>query len=200
MSLPEQINNWDIILASQSPRRRQLLEGMGLIFRVQPFDVDETIPFGVSPVQASEMLAEQKALAFPADEITPRTLLIAADTLVVLNDLILGKPESSGEAVRMLQLLSGHTHEVITGVCLRSLQRIRTFHALSRVTFRQLSEEDIQYYVEHYTPYDKAGAYGIQEWIGYVGVERIEGSYFNVMGLPTQTLWTELQAFIAGQA
>lgn len=199
MSLPEQINSWDIILASQSPRRRQLLEGMGLIFRVRPFDVDETIPYGVPPGQASELLAEHKALAFPAVEITPRTLLIAADTLVVLNDLVLGKPENAGEAEQMLQQLSGRTHEVITGVCLRSLQKIRTFHALSRVSFRQLSEEDIRYYVEHYKPYDKAGAYGIQEWIGYVGVERIEGSYFNVMGLPTQTLWTELQAFIAGQ-
>ncbi|HRY98631.1 MAG TPA: Maf family nucleotide pyrophosphatase [Bacteroidales bacterium] len=192
MNTIEKLNTCDIILGSGSPRRLQLLEGMGLRFRIMAFDVDETLPAGLAPALAAEALAQHKAQAFPQEEMLPHTLLITADTLVVLGEQVLGKPTDRQDAIAMLSHLSGHTHEVITGVCLRTLTRVHTFHALSRVTFRALAQEEIVHYVDHYRPFDKAGAYGIQEWIGYVGVERMEGSYYNVMGLPTQRLWEEL--------
>lgn len=189
----EKLAAYDIILASQSPRRQQLLEGLGLKFRVVTFPFEEIIPDNLPPHQAAEFLAMQKADACPGEELRNNSLLITADTIVVKNGIILGKPSGREEALAMLRSLSNCTHEVITGVCLRTGSRSSCFHSLSRVSFKAIPEEELVYYVDRYHPFDKAGAYGIQEWIGYTAVERIEGSYYNVMGLPTFRLWEELR-------
>jgi septum formation protein len=140
-------------------------------------------------------LSEKKARAFSNKEISENTLVIAADTIVAVNDLILGKPENNEDARKMLQQLSGRDHEVITGVTIRTYYKLKTFSVGTRVYFKELSDEEITYYIQNFKPFDKAGAYGIQEWIGHVAIERIEGSYFNVMGLPTHRLYEELISF-----
>ncbi len=182
-----------IILASGSPRRRELLAGLGYDFEVRLIDgIDETYPDNLSGKEIAAHISCSKAEAYRStmgnDE-----LIITADTIVYLDGTVLGKPKDEAEARTMLRNLSGKTHQVITGVTLLSQQHTRTFASVSNVTFANLSDDEIDHYVTHYHPLDKAGAYGIQEWIGFVGVERIEGSYFNVMGLPVQRLYKEMK-------
>jgi septum formation protein len=188
----EKLNKYDIILASKSPRRQQLLTEIGLIFRtVNHLEMEEVYPAALHGEEIPVYLARAKA-TFYESLIDHNTLLITADTIVWLENEIIGKPAGTEDAVAMLMKLSGNMHEVFTGVCIKTATQEKLFHASSRVFFRNISEEEIRYYVNAYKPFDKAGAYGVQEWIGYVGVERIEGSFFNVMGLPVQKLYCEL--------
>lgn len=183
---------YDIVLASASPRRQELLRGLGIDFTVKILpDLDETYPAELQGEAVPVYIARRKAAAYQAD-ITPHQLIITADTVVCLNGEILGKPSDEEEAKQMLAKLSGKTHQVITGVCLTAARWQKSFSAVSDVTFTTLSHEEIAYYVEQYKPLDKAGAYGVQEWIGYVAVENILGSFYNVMGLPIQRLYKEL--------
>jgi len=199
MTTPEtlrKLNSHDIILASKSPRRQHLLTELGISFRViNHVDMDEVYPAVLVAEEIPVFLACAKADCYNT-LIEKNTLLIAADTIVWLDGKVIGKPEGRDDAVAMLSRLSGQMHEVFTGVCLRSFTTERVFHSVSRVFFRPLAQEEIIYYVDTHRPFDKAGAYGVQEWIGYIGVERIEGSYFNVMGLPVQQLYYELLKMI----
>ena len=190
------LNDFDIILASQSPRRQQLLKDMGINYRVILKDVEEIYPEGLAVSEIPVYLAKLKAAAFAEEELNDNSIIITADTIVCIDDTVLGKPIDTKHAFEILRFISGKKHQVITGVCLRSKTKIKTFAAFSDVYFRELSDEEINYYINNYHPLDKAGAYGVQEWIGFVGIERIEGSYFNVMGLPTQKLYLELNKFI----
>lgn len=189
------LTDYRIILASNSPRRKELLSGIGVKyeFRMLP-DIDESYPETVSADEVAGYLAEKKASAY-LPELNNDELLITADTVVLLDSIVIGKPSDEADAIRMLQLLSGKTHKVITGVCLTSKKKQVVFSDTAYVTFGELSREEISYYVSNYKPYDKAGAYGVQEWIGYVAVEKIEGSYFNVMGLPIFKVYKELKQF-----
>jgi len=184
-----------IILASRSPRRRYLLKQLGLEFTEISGEVDETIPAGMTPDEIARHLAEKKAGHFEALINDSNHVIITADTLVLVDGRVIGKPDGYEEAYRMLRLLSGKKHQVVTGVTICSQQKRLTFTDWSDVYFKELSEEEIHYYLEHYQPYDKAGAYGVQEWIGYIAITRIDGSYFNVMGLPLQKLYEELRKF-----
>ena len=186
------LNNYNIILASQSPRRQELLGGLNIPFEIQEIDVEESYPSQLVGVDIPMYLAEKKADAF-ADKMENNTLLITADTIVWHEGCVFGKPSGKEDATRMLKALSGKTHQVITGVCICTMLRRKTFHVISEVRFSRLTDEEIEYYLQNFMPYDKAGAYGVQEWIGYIGVEYIEGSYFNVMGLPIQRLYSELK-------
>lgn len=191
----EKLKKYHVILASASPRRKQLLEAMGIEFDVRPKTVDEQFLESLTPDAVAEYLSRKKADAF-LDEINETMLLITADTVVSLDGRILGKPSGSVEAVAILQQLSGKIHKVITGVTLKSITKQTTFSVSTDVTFKVLSPWEIDYYINTYKPFDKAGAYGIQEWIGHVAIERIDGSYFNVMGLPTHRLYEELLRFV----
>lgn len=185
---------YQFILASKSPRRQFLLKDLGLNFEVHTKEVDESFSPDLKAEQIPLYLAEKKAMAFDA-ELKENTIVITADTIVWVNGQVLNKPEDYADAVRMLQLLSGKMHEVYTGVCLRSKNKMKTFYSLTKVYFKNLSLEEIEHYVTNYKPYDKAGAYGAQEFIGYIAIEKIEGSYFNVMGLPLRELYEELLIF-----
>lgn len=186
--------NVKIVLASNSPRRKELLGALELEFEVRTMDgIDETYPQGLTMTGIPEHISSQKAAAYALGE---NELLIAADTIVYLDGEVLGKPSDAKEACSMLVKLSGQTHQVITGVTLRTLDRTHTFSSVTEVSFADLTKEQIEYYVKNYAPFDKAGAYGIQEWIGCVGVTSINGSYYNVMGLPVQRLNQELNAFL----
>jgi septum formation protein len=188
----ENLKKYRIILASNSPRRKELLAGLDLPYEVKVLpDIDEDYPEELKGKEISEYLSRKKADAY-SSLIDDKTLVITADTIVWLNGKVYGKPASKKDAAGMLHNLSGKTHEVITGVCLTTKRQQRIFSVFSEVTFTTLSNEEIDYYVEKYAPLDKAGAYGVQEWIGYIGVENIKGSYFNVMGLPVQRLYREL--------
>jgi len=183
-----------IILASNSPRRKELLGGLGYEFEVRVIDgIDESYPDGLTMEEIPRYIAAAKASTYTvgADE-----LLLTADTVVVLDEEVLGKPADAADAARMLHALSGRTHHVITGVCLKTQDDERRFSVSTEVTFKALTDEEIDHYISHYHPYDKAGAYGIQEWIGYIGVTGIRGSYFNVMGLPVQRIYQELQGML----
>lgn len=183
-----------LILSSNSPRRKQLLAGLGLPFEVRVLpDIDESYPSDLPVEDIPVFIAREKAQAYQS-LIKPDELVITADTVVVLDDHILGKPANAEEAIAMLRDLSGQTHRVITGVCITGETVQRSFAVVSYVTFKKLEEKEIAYYVEHYKPFDKAGAYGIQEWIGYIGVTGLQGSYFNVMGLPVQRIYEELKS------
>jgi len=189
------LTNYRIILASNSPRRKELLSGIDVDYEVHTLsDIDESYPDDLSKEEVAEFLSRQKANAY-LESLEENALLITADTLVVLHGKILGKPLNKEDAKNMLHELSGQTHLVITGVCLTSKQKQVSFSDKTYVTFGDLTDQEIEYYVEKYNPLDKAGAYGVQEWIGYVGVEKIEGSYFNVMGLPIFKLYRELKQF-----
>ncbi len=183
-----------IILASASPRRQELLKQMEVPFTVKLKEVEEICPSDLKGEEVTEYLASLKADAF-SDELQPDELLITADTIVWHNDKVLGKPKTQDDAVRILRRLSGDTHQVITSVCLKSTSKKIVFSEVTQVTFKHLSEDEISFYVDNYRPFDKAGSYGIQEWIGHIGILKIEGSYFNVMGLPTQQLYQHLKAF-----
>jgi len=179
-----------IILASKSPRRQELLRQMDMDFRIVLKEVDESYPDGLSPAEIAVYIAEKKALAF--DEEADDEIVLTADTIVEINGLILGKPDDAAHAIEMLKLLSGNVHRVITGVCLMYKGHINKFHDVSEVFFRKLTDEEITTYVNKYQPFDKAGSYGIQEWVGITGIERINGSYTNVVGLPTEKLYQQL--------
>jgi septum formation protein len=191
----ENLKNRRIILASNSPRRRYLLKQLGLEFTEVGAEVDETFPEGLTPDQAAIYVAEKKADHFGHLLEDPENILITADTLVLINSTILGKPDGKAGAVKMLETLSGNMHQVVTGICIRNGVKNHSFTSWTDVYFKNLSRGEIEYYLERYQPYDKAGAYGIQEWIGYIGITRIDGSYFNVMGLPVQRLYEELCRF-----
>ena len=184
-----------IILASNSPRRRELLGGLGIDFTVKVIGgIDESWPSGLKGEEIPLFISREKAAPYKAT-IAPDELVITADTIVYVDGEVLGKPHDEADARRMLHLISGRWHEVITGVTLMTSQRERSFAVTTRVKFCNLSDSETDYYIKNYAPMDKAGAYGIQEWIGYVGVEAIEGSYFNVVGLPVQRLYRELINF-----
>jgi len=191
----ENLKDRHIILASHSPRRRFLLKQLGLEFTEISAEVDESFPEGLTPDEIAIFLAEKKADHFEELLEDPKNILITADTLVLINGLILGKPEGEEGARKMLKTISGSMHQVVTGICLRSSDKSRSFTSWTDVYFKDLSDDEINYYLENFKPYDKAGAYGIQEWIGYIGITRIEGSYFNVMGMPVQRLYEELRRF-----
>lgn len=186
------LNNYNIVLASQSPRRQELLNGLNIPFEVHAIDIDESYPSQLVGVDIPMFLAEKKADAY-IGKMDENTLLITADTIVWHEGCVFGKPKDKEDATNMLKSLSGKTHQVITGVCISTLLKRKTFHVISEVRFSRLTPEEIEYYLQNFQPYDKAGAYGVQEWIGYIGVEYIEGSYFNVMGLPVQRLYSELK-------
>jgi len=188
----DHLKNYHIILASQSPRRQELLHGLNIPFEVKVIEVEETYPKGLVGVDIPMYLSEKKANAFNGlmDE---TTMLITADTIVWHEGKVFGKPTDRKNATAMLKALSGKTHQVITGVCISTLQKRKVFSVISEVRFASLNSSEIEYYLDNYQPYDKAGSYGVQEWIGFVGVEFIEGSYFNVMGLPIQRLYNELK-------
>lgn len=189
----DNLKEYHIILASNSPRRRELLAGLGLDFEVRTLPgIDESYPDSLEGSHIPLYIARKKAEAY-RPLLHEDELIITADTIVWLDRHVLGKPRDEAEAVQMLRDMSGRTHEVYTGVCLTTSARQRSFTVGTQVRFARLSEEEIHYYVSHFHPLDKAGAYGVQEWIGYVGVEYIEGSYYNVMGLPMQRLYQELK-------
>lgn len=189
----ENLKKYKVVLASNSPRRQELLGGLGIDYEVKTMpDIDESYPEGLSAEVIPVHIARNKANVYrsvmKSDE-----LIITADTIVWLNGVVMGKPKDELDACNMLRKLSGKTHQVVTGVCLTTTDKQTSFSTVTDVTFAELTEEEIQYYVSNYRPMDKAGAYGIQEWIGYIGVRAISGSYFNVVGLPIQRLYTELK-------
>lgn len=198
------MKKYHIILASNSPRRKELLAGLDLPFEVKVIKgIDESYPASLDAYDTAQYISAKKAAAYK-ELLTEDTLVLTADTVVIAptadeqNDqegkgIILGKPKDAKEAHDMLRMLSGKTHHVVTGVCLTTLKQQRQFSVVTEVTFKELSDAEIDYYIEHYQPFDKAGAYGIQEWIGYVGCTGLKGSYFNVMGLPVQRIYEEIQ-------
>lgn len=186
------IKNYKLILASASPRRQQLMKDAGLTFEVRLKKIVEDYPKDLPLEKVPEYLSKVKAEAF-REELQPDEVLVTADTVVCIHGKILGKPANRVEAIGMLQELSGNRHLVVTGVSVTTKTKQISFSALTNVFFKELSDEEIEYYVDLYKPFDKAGAYGIQEWIGYIGIERIEGSFYNVMGLPVQKLYETLR-------
>ena len=189
----ENIQHYKIVLASNSPRRRELLSGLNLEYTVRVLpDIDESYPDTLKGEEIPMYISREKAEAY-RNSMAEDELIITADTVVCINEKVLGKPRTQEEAKEMLRELSGKTHQVITGVCLMTCGLQRTFSATTQVAFDVLTEDEIEFYVEKFRPLDKAGAYGVQEWIGFVGVSRLEGSYFNVMGLPVQRLYQELK-------
>jgi septum formation protein len=189
------MTNHKIILASNSSRRKELLKGLDIDFEVRVIpDIDESYPEATPPVEIPCFIARKKAEAYRLS-ISPGELIITADTVVVLDHQIIEKPADKEGAIRMIKRLSGRKHQVITAVVLMTIDKRREFSVTSTVDFTQLTDDEIVYYVDKYKPFDKAGAYGIQEWIGYIGVRGIEGSFYNVMGLPVQRLYRELNKF-----
>lgn len=179
-----------IILASNSPRRNELLGGLGVDFEVKVMKgVDEAYPDTLPAKDVAEYISREKASVY---DVADDELVITADTVVIVGDDILGKPKDADDAHRMLREISGRTHQVVTGVCLTTAKEQRSFSVVTDVTFKQLSDEEIDFYIRNHRPYDKAGAYGIQEWIGYIGVTGLNGSYYNVMGFPVQRVYEEL--------
>ncbi len=188
----DNLKKFNIVLASNSPRRKELMSGLGVDYVVKTLpDVDESYPDTLQGEEIPAYISREKAEAYQS-MIEPDELLITADTIVWMNGEVLGKPKDREDAIRMLRKLSGASHQVITGVCLTTKGWQNSFTVTTDVTFAVLSEEEIVYYVDKYSPMDKAGAYGVQEWIGFIGVESISGSYYNVMGLPVQKLYREL--------
>lgn len=196
MLLHEKLQPYRLLLASQSPRRRELIAGSGIPFTLtEKYACEEHYPATLAAEEVPAYLSRLKSEAYPTP-LQPNDILLTADTVVILDGEVLGKPKDREDALRMVTRLAGNRHTVVTGVTLRTSNRIETFSAESDVWFRALSAEEIAYYVDTYRPFDKAGSYGIQEWIGYVGIERIDGSFYNVMGLPIQRLYVELEKFI----
>ncbi|NQT76157.1 MAG: septum formation protein Maf [Bacteroidetes bacterium] len=189
------LSTYQIILASGSPRRQKLLKELGVDFKVVLRPVPEDHPSGMRMEEIALFLSERKAAAFEKEFFRENTMLITADTIVCLGDEVLGKPDGREDAIETLLKLSGKKHRVITGVSIKTLKKNVKFSVSTDVYFKELGKEELIYYVDHYEPYDKAGAYGIQEWIGYVGIEKIEGSFYNVMGLPVLKLYEELLKF-----
>ena len=191
----ENLKKYKIVLASNSPRRKELLGGLGIPFEVRTKQgIDESYPEGLNGEQIALHISKKKAEAYKND-MTENELIITADTIVYVDGEVLGKPKDKDDARRMFKLMSGKEHQVITGVCVVTKEKTVQFASVTDVTFTQLDDEEIDFYINNYKPYDKAGAYGIQEWIGYVGITGIRGSYFNVVGLPVQRLYTALKQF-----
>lgn len=187
------LSRYDVILASNSPRRKELLSGLDITYTIKTLpDVDESYPAELQGQDIATYISRKKADAY-RNQLAENTLLITADTIVILEGQVYGKPVDENDAKRMLHALSGKTHEVVTGVCITTREVQRVFAVSSEVRFSKLGDDEIDYYVSRYKPLDKAGAYGVQEWIGYVAVEYISGSYFNIMGLPIQRLYRELK-------
>lgn len=193
--LLEDLKKKDIILASRSPRRKHLLQSLGIDFSVEAPGTSENYPPGLERQEIALYIAVKKAESVTAGKDTGQ-IIIASDTIVCIGDRILNKPANRNEAMQMLRQLSGNDHYVITAVCIADSLKKRSFYSETKVRFTKLQDEEIEYYIDRCQPWDKAGAYGIQEWIGHIGIERIEGSYFNVMGLPVQRLYAELKEFI----
>ena len=194
----EHLKDYSVVLASKSPRRQDLLKRMGVSFVCMTKETPESyppMPFDEVP----EYLSLQKSRAFTDEELPDHYLLITADTVVIAAEEILGKPKDRADALRMMEILSGKTHHVVTGVTVRSRTKTKSFSVKTEVTFSSLDPEEMAYYVDQYQPYDKAGAYGIQEWIGYIGISGINGSFYNVMGLPTRRLYQTLKNFGSGK-
>lgn len=189
------VTDYKVLLASNSPRREELLRGIDIDFEIKVLaDIDESYPDNLPLEEVAEFIAIKKANSY-ISILNEGELMITADTVVILGEKIYGKPINKEEAKEMLHNLSGETHRVISGVCLTSTKKQSSFSVSSDVEFSQLTNEEIEYYVDRYSPFDKAGAYGVQEWIGYIGVKHINGSYYNIMGLPIQRLYTELKRF-----
>jgi septum formation protein len=192
--LKEKLNKINIILASGSPRRQQFFKEMDLHYTVRLKEIEEIYPEYLKGAEITNFLAELKANAFE-NELGENDVLVTSDTIVWLNGKALGKPRDYDDAFKMLQQLANQTHEVITSVCLKSIDKIEIFHCVTKVTFGDLSDEAIRYYLDNYQPFDKAGSYGIQDWIGLIGISNIEGSYTNVVGLPTEMLFQKLMQY-----
>ena len=190
------IQQYKIYLASQSPRRRELLAGMGVEFEVMKTEVEETYDPSWTPEQIVMHLSKLKLSPINMTQYDPKTIFIACDTIVVVDGRIIGKPQDKQDAVRMLNMLSGHTHTVYSGLTVATPQKQLTDYRSTEVVFDTLSDDMTQYYIDTYKPFDKAGSYGVQEWIGYVGIREVRGSYYNVMGLPTRLLWTMLERLV----
>jgi septum formation protein len=193
--LKELLAHKNIILASGSPRRQQFFKDMDLSYSIRLKEIEEVFPDGLQGAEITNYLAELKANAFEK-ELDTNDLLITSDTIVWLNESALGKPTDADDAFNMLQKLSNKTHEVITSVCIKSIAKTEVFHCSTKVTFGTLSDEAIRYYLDQYQPFDKAGSYGIQDWIGLIGISKIEGSYTNVVGLPTELLYQKLLSYV----
>jgi septum formation protein len=194
--LLEKLKNYHLILATKSPRRHQLMMDSGFQFDIRiPEGIEENYPDDLKIEEVPEYLAELKASWF-LNKLNVNEIVISADTIVIFRKKILGKPLDRDEAISMLRTLRGKSHTVITGVCIMSKEKKKLFSSFSTVCFSNFSDEEISFYVDKFKPYDKAGSYGAQEWIGYIGIEKIEGSFFNVMGLPVQQLYVELEKFI----
>ncbi len=195
MVMFENLKKYKIVLASNSPRRKELLGGLGLPFEVRTKKgIDESYPEGLNGEEIALHISKKKADAYRSD-MADDEMIITADTIVYVDGEVLGKPKDKDDARRMFRLMSGRKHQVITGVCIVTKEKSVQFASMTDVTFTQLTDEETDFYIDNYKPYDKAGAYGIQEWIGYVGITGIEGSYFNVVGLPVQRLYTALKQF-----
>ena len=196
MLLHEKLKDYRLLLASQSPRRRELIAGCGLPYELAPkYDCEEWYPAEMAAEEVPVYLSQLKSKVYPG-ALAPNDILLTADTVVVLNGEVLGKPRDREDAVEMLHRLSGHRHTVVSGITFRTTERMHSFEARTKVWFRVLDDDEIQYYVDTFQPFDKAGSYGIQEWIGYTAIQRIEGSFYNVMGLPIQKVYTELNQFL----
>lgn len=190
----DKLNKINIILASGSPRRQQFFKEMDLHYTIRLKEIEEIYPEHLQAEEITNFLAELKASAFE-NELKENDVLVTSDTIVWLNGKALGKPKDYDDAFQMLQQLANQTHEVITSVCLKSIDKTEIFHCLTKVTFANLSDEAIRYYLDNYKPFDKAGSYGIQDWIGLIGISKIEGSYTNVVGLPTEMLFQKLMNY-----
>ena len=193
--LKEKLNKINIILASGSPRRQQFFKEMDLHYTIRLKEIEEIYPEHLQAEEITNFLAELKASAFE-NELEENDILVTSDTIVWLNGKALGKPKDYDDAFKMLQQLANQTHEVITSVCLKSIDKTDVFHCVTKVTFADLSDEAITYYLDNYQPFDKAGSYGIQDWIGLIGISKIEGSYTNVVGLPTEMLFQKLMNYV----
>lgn len=193
--LDKHLKDFDIILGSASPRRKELLAGLDLDFRIVKINADESFDKEMELHRVPVFLAEKKSLEYDG-ELKEKEILITADTVVIIQDEILNKPSNKLESFEMLKKLSGNRHEVVTGVCIRSKNKTKSFSDLTAVHFNELSDEEIEYYIKKYQPFDKAGSYGIQEWIGYVAIYGMEGCFYNVMGLPLPRLYHELKLFV----
>ena len=190
------LKKYKIYLASESPRRHQLLSEMGVDFEFMPVRVEENYPDNLTPVEVAEYLSQLKLSTIKMDQFSSETIFIACDTIVVLGNEVIGKPKDEHDAWLILRKLSGKEHIVISGLTIATPEKKLTSNKQTLVKFKEFSEEELQYYIPHYKPFDKAGAYGVQEWLGYVGIDYIHGSFYNVMGLPTKLLWDMLEKIV----
>jgi septum formation protein len=191
------LRHYNLLLGSKSPRRQELLKALGLHYSLVDIDVKEVYPSHLQGADIARYLCELKADAYDISLLPAASILVTADTIVWLDGKYIGKPSGKAEAVEMLMQLSGKQHSVFSGICLKSATRKTVFHAHTLVNFRKLGQDEIEYYVNHHKPYDKAGSYGIQDWIGYIGISGIDGCYYNVMGFPVQLFYEQLTLFIA---